>query len=550
MIGEKIVIFVRIITIFVFIYPIFMGFVWLLGALEYKLFYRKKKVPDDLKQVPFTILMPSYNEATDIYQNVMRNLELDYDNYEVWVIDDQSTDATYSEVMRINHSKLKVFQNPKNQGKARTLNEYIDKLTTDYFIVIDSDTIFNNRALKVIANEINQSQDDKVVAYTGNMTVHGNQKNALLMLQKIEYRAYIDLIKKTQMVTTRSIATLSGACSIYNTSKVKEIGYFNVENATEDINISWRFNQAGYRLKYIPQMYASVTTPQNIFDLVSQRKRWTTGAVQTIAQNKRSLLSIKNYGLILFVVEYVLSSVWAWLFLFVQFYYLVTIIFKLTEDLYLLSYVYSLIIILIASTIVALGAYLLENNERENPYEFIKYYSLFPFIYYIIQPIGYISGFINYFKKMDHGKWRRNSDENQRLIFSNVVDFIATVYFTRFIMEALEDFGTTHHFSHLQIVVTYIWYVIGIIIYIFMYYKKLRFGEKCVNRKYNYRYSAIMYVTLLTVVLSISRLILFMMTDISYFNLYRYVPLHAVFLFIVYIVCHKLLKRKMMIIDE
>ncbi len=236
----NIVDFVKLITLMTLFYPIVLSLIWIIGGLTYAIKTKKieQKELIDYPEQKFIILLSAYNEERFIFDNVTENLKVNYQNYEIWTIDDQSTDHTFSELQKINDSHLKVFRNEVNMGKAHTLNKYIDLIEEEYFVVIDSDTILDKDSLKYLNVQIQKdienasanNEENKYAAYTGNITVTSQIKNRVYYAQKIEYRSFIDMIKRTQFIFTNSLFTLSGAFSCYRTETIKEIGKFNVKN--------------------------------------------------------------------------------------------------------------------------------------------------------------------------------------------------------------------------------------------------------------------------------------------------------------------------------
>lgn len=468
---------VEIITYFVFLYPLVAAIIWTITGLIH--YYRKEEIAEFEEQIEFTILVPIYNEESNIREHLEHNLKLDYDKFKIIAIDDKSTDNSVAEIKQISDSKLEFYQNPENYGKAKTLNIMVDEITTDYFLVIDSDTKLEPDSLKKINNRIHQDiedeNQDEIAAYTGNITVHTDEKNKVFRMQKIEYRAFIDMIKRSQFTLFKSIMTLSGACSIYNTKAFREVGKFSEVNATEDINISWRLNLAGYRLVYIDDLYASVTTPENVFDLVQQRKRWTNGLLQTMIKYKSDLIKPQNLDLKLYTLEIFISSLWALSFMFVNLYYIMILFTNYYEDLLMVRMLFPTLIILFFSTILAITSYAISDNDRETKRELVKYYLLFPFAYFYVQPIGYILGFIETIKRNTNHRWRRKLSNHSRVVFATIIDIVINVVLLQLILEVFTDYGFIFdaYWKFLLFLIIYI----GIIIF---YYYKLFLGERSI----------------------------------------------------------------------
>lgn len=470
--------FVDVITYFVFLYPLLMAILWTIaGVTHYK---RRVKIEDFEEQIPLTILMPIYNEESDIKEHLLHNLNLDYQNYKVIAIDDKSTDNSAMEIKKITDDKLVFYQNEQNLGKAKTLNKIVKEVVdTECFIVIDSDTKLAPNALKKVNNriqyDISEGNQSEIAAYTGSITVHAEQKTKVFRMQKIEYRGFIDMIKRSQYMIFKSVMTLSGACSVYNTKAFHDIGYFSEENATEDINISWRYNMAGYRLVFIEDLYASVTTPDNVFDLILQRKRWTNGLLQTMLKNKADFIKAKNFDLKVYTIEILISSFWALSLIFVNLYYITIVFTNYYEDLFMEKLLFPTMIMLVVSTMLAITAYNLTTNDRESKKDLVKYYLLFPFVFFYIQPIAFVLGLVETIKRNTNEKWRRKVSDHPRLIFASIVDVVLNVVILQLILEVFTDFGFV--FDQYWKFVAFLIFYIGVV---GLYYSKLHLGEKCV----------------------------------------------------------------------
>ncbi len=521
--------FIQVVTYFVLLYPLFMAVVWMIGGITYHL--RKRTIKDAEEQESFTIIVPVYNEAKNIHEHLLHNLNLDYANFKIWAVDDRSTDDSYAIMQTITDPRLILYQNEENMGKAATLNKLVDELTDEYFIVIDSDTMLDVNSLTIINNKIqdNKERDIKDVAgYTGNITVHTDDVNKVFRMQKIEYRSFIDMIKRSQMLITKSVMTLSGACSIYRTESVREVGKFSTKNATEDINMSWRLNMNGYRLEYIENLYSSVTTPEYLFDLIMQRKRWTNGLLQTIFQHVSDLFTPKNWKLKFFAVEIFISSLWAFAFLFTNIYYIVMILTHHLENLYLAVFLLPTGVMFIFSTLLAFSAYELSDNKNEKRGEFLRYYLLFPFIYFYVQPIGYVLGFIETIKKKSNEKWRRALNVRRQLALVTFIDMMATFIIVELILELFEDFN--YSFSTTESLIIH-QVIIGI--YLIIYFGVLNFGASAVGIKVNRLSNPAFYILIVYFINRILETFLIITNVLDSADVYRYGILEGLILILI-----------------
>jgi len=92
------------------------------------------------------IISPTYNSEKYINNCIESVVSQDYDNYEMIVIDDASTDNTYNIAKRWESDKIKVIRNEENKGAVRNQIESIRKYCKEDDIVmfLDGDDSFIN----------------------------------------------------------------------------------------------------------------------------------------------------------------------------------------------------------------------------------------------------------------------------------------------------------------------------------------------------------------------------------------------------------------------
>ena len=105
----------------------------------------------------FSIIISTYNNKKLINKCIDSILSQTYNNYEIIVIDDGSTDNTYSYLKDKYKNKIQLFKQ-KNSGVSSARNYGLSKVTGDYVIFVDSDDWIDNDSLEKI-NEICQNGD-------------------------------------------------------------------------------------------------------------------------------------------------------------------------------------------------------------------------------------------------------------------------------------------------------------------------------------------------------------------------------------------------------
>lgn len=125
---------------------------------NWNFFFVSKKIKIDLNipELPFVVLITSYNNEKYCQRNIESVLAQNYSNYEIIYVDDFSTDQTASLVENIFSKELKIktnlIKNDQRKRKLANLYETIEKIPNEKIIVeLDGDDYFiDNNVLKTL----------------------------------------------------------------------------------------------------------------------------------------------------------------------------------------------------------------------------------------------------------------------------------------------------------------------------------------------------------------------------------------------------------------
>lgn len=107
-----------------------------------------------------SVVMPSYNLAEYLPQAIESVTSQDYQDYELIVVDDCSSDGSYqiAENMARGNDKIKVLKTPRNLYLAGALNYGIEHSTGRYIVPLDADNLLAPGALDVLAGELDKDR--------------------------------------------------------------------------------------------------------------------------------------------------------------------------------------------------------------------------------------------------------------------------------------------------------------------------------------------------------------------------------------------------------
>jgi teichuronic acid biosynthesis glycosyltransferase TuaG len=105
-----------------------------------------------------SVIIPVYNRETYIQRTLDSVLHQTFQDIELIVVDDGSTDGSYDIVLRAAQQDPRVhpFRNDKNMGVAETRNRGIRQATGEYIALLDSDDIWLENKLHTQMNHIRE----------------------------------------------------------------------------------------------------------------------------------------------------------------------------------------------------------------------------------------------------------------------------------------------------------------------------------------------------------------------------------------------------------
>ena len=123
-----------------------------------------------------TVLMPVYNGARYLRQSIESILDQTYKDFELLIIDDASTDASYKIIHSYHDPRIRIIKNTENMGLIRTLNQGLSLAKGDYIARQDQDDISYPMRLEKQVGYLN-SHPEVVLLGTGINTIDHQSRN-------------------------------------------------------------------------------------------------------------------------------------------------------------------------------------------------------------------------------------------------------------------------------------------------------------------------------------------------------------------------------------
>ncbi|MCY7420641.1 MAG: glycosyltransferase [Chitinophagaceae bacterium] len=239
-----------------------------------------------------SIIVPAYNEEMNAVKSLENLLKCDYENFNIYFIDDGSKDNTYDHVLKAfaGHPSMTILTKT-NGGKASALNYGIAQTNAAYVVCIDADTKLKPDAVSKLMRHFDFEEEtgQKVGAVAGNVKV-GNEVNMITRWQSIEYITSQNFDRKA-FAYINAITVVPGAIGAFKKDVIEEAGGFTTDTLAEDCDLTIRILKAGYKVENENGAIALTEAPESVQQFLKQRFRWSFGVMQTFWKHRDALFS-------------------------------------------------------------------------------------------------------------------------------------------------------------------------------------------------------------------------------------------------------------------
>ena len=300
---------INILTIlFIIIYSFCSVSIFLFSLIQLDLFlnYKKSKnkakniISTNFKYLPFvTVQLPIYNEQNVIKRLLDAVVKMDYpsNKMEIQVLDDSDDNSTIhiknlilqlkdKTNLKINH----IIRKNRKGFKAGALKYGLRFARGNYIAIFDADFIPKNDWLKKTICGFK----DPEIGVVQTKWSHINKNFSLLT--KIQAFA-LDIHFTLEQVGRNFksyFLNFNGTAGIWRKEAILKSGNWNGDTLTEDLDLSYRAQLRGWRIKYMESINTPAEIPFLINAIKSQQFRWNKGGAENFKKHFLNILKNKN----------------------------------------------------------------------------------------------------------------------------------------------------------------------------------------------------------------------------------------------------------------
>jgi len=237
-----------------------------------------------------SVIIPAYNHAAYVERAIRSVLNQTYPNIELVVVDDGSTDETWSIIRETREKSPREFQihTKSNEGISATLNFGIGKSSGRYIAVLASDDYYlQNKIERQIA--LFQRSSAATALVHSNALIDYGDGTAPIPARELQAPAVGACFLELLSAKARIIAPTA----MFTRDAYAQVGGFDEHLVAEDVDFYVRLAAAGYEMRYDPSpLVVKSETPRSL----GTRTSLSADLSLKILQKHRSVLTAKQFA--------------------------------------------------------------------------------------------------------------------------------------------------------------------------------------------------------------------------------------------------------------
>jgi len=234
---------------------------------------------------PVTVQLPIFNERFVVERLVRKVIQLDYpgDKLEIQVLDD-STDGSDEMVSKLCAELQKetgctlthITRTNRVGYKAGALKAGTMVAKGEFLAIFDADFMPQPEFLKTIIPHFQSNKVGCVQARWG----HLNYDHSLFTkLQAIGHDAHFVVEQHTKS-HSNWLLNFNGTAGVWRKKAIEDAGHWQGDCLAEDLDLSYRCQMKGWRIKYIRDLEVPAELPVSVTAFKKQQYRWAKGSMQ------------------------------------------------------------------------------------------------------------------------------------------------------------------------------------------------------------------------------------------------------------------------------
>lgn len=256
--------------------------------------FEPRPLPAGAREPRVSVHLACCNEPPEMVIATLDSLaRLDYDNYEVLVIDNNTKDEALWKPVQAHVERLgarfRFFHLPSWPGfKAGALNYGLEQTdpAAEVVGVVDADYVVRRDWLRSLVGHFDEA---KVAVVQAPQAHREWQHQPLRRMMNYEYDGFFRIGMHHR--NERDAIIQHGTMTLIRAQALREHGRWAEWTICEDAELGLRLMQAGYSTVYVDEVMGQGLTPEDFGSFRKQRRRWAQGAMQILKGHWGALVS-------------------------------------------------------------------------------------------------------------------------------------------------------------------------------------------------------------------------------------------------------------------
>jgi len=261
---------------------------WVLTALYWR---RRRQAGPSLPPVEastlpvVTVQLPIFNEALVVERLIDAAVQLDYPHHrlEIQVLDDSTDETTQIATQRVEFYRQQGFnislvhRDERPGFKAGALKAGMEVAAGEFLAIFDADFVPQPDFLqKTIPHFLHRPQVGFVQTRWGHLN---RDYSRLTATQALALDGHF-VVEQTARNRNNLLMNFNGTAGVWRRACIISAGNWHGDTISEDFDLSYRAQLAGWRCLFLPDVVAPAEIPPQLAAFKRQQFRWAKGSIQ------------------------------------------------------------------------------------------------------------------------------------------------------------------------------------------------------------------------------------------------------------------------------
>ncbi|MBD3402853.1 glycosyltransferase [candidate division GN15 bacterium] len=258
---------------------------WLI-RLYLKHRHERYPTPPPADKLPVvTVQLPIYNERYVVTRLIRSITAFDWpkDRLEIQVLDDSDDDTSTRAADEVARWQAEGFdihhirRSHRTGFKAGALADGMTSARGEFVAIFDADNVPHPDFLN---KTIPHFQNDRIGLVQARWSFLNRDESLLCRAQALFLDSHF-YIEQAARSRGGLFMNFNGTAGVWRAAAITEAGGWQSDTLTEDLDLSYRAQMAGWRMRFLEDVEVPTELPSSIRAFKAQQFRWTKGAIET-----------------------------------------------------------------------------------------------------------------------------------------------------------------------------------------------------------------------------------------------------------------------------